>query len=87
MIISRYLLLLQADGTVGYKEQTMLTKEMEYKYRAIDSQGHYIGDRLYQESPNHIEAPKPKFGKETQRAKWNGKKWLIEDIEETDGTT
>ena len=68
----------------------MLTREMEYKYRSIDPQGYYIGDRLYQESPRHIEAPKPKFDKETQRAKWNGKKWLIEDIEdieETDGTT
>ena len=60
----------------------MLTKDMERKYRAIDFDGYYIGDRLYQESERHIEAPKPKFDKETQKAKWNEKtkKWNIEDL-------
>ena len=58
----------------------MLTKDMERKYRAIDFNGYYIGDRLYQESERHIKAPKPKFDKETQKAKWDGIKWLIEDL-------
>ena len=58
----------------------MLTKDMERKYRAIDFNGYYIGDRLYQESERHIKAPKPKFDKATQRAKWDGIKWLIEDL-------
>ena len=59
----------------------MLTKDMERNYRAIDSNGYYIGDRLYKLSPSHIEVPKPEFDEKTQKAKWNGKEWIIEDIE------
>ena len=70
-----------AFGYPYHKEIKMkLSKDMEHKYQAIDSNGYFIGSRLYQWSDSHIETKAPKFDPETQRAKWNGKKWIIEDI-------
>ena len=59
-----------------------LSKDMEHKYQAIDPNGYFIGSRLYQWSDNHIETKAPGHDPETQRAKWDGKKWIIEDIPE-----
>ena len=58
---------------------------MKEKYRAIDFDGYYLGDRLYKwHETNHIETDKPVFDENTQKAKWNGNGWDIEDIEDVE---
>jgi hypothetical protein len=59
----------------------MLSKDMKHEYQAIDFDGYFLGSRLYQLDPErHIKTSPPKYKPDTQKAKWDGKKWVIEDI-------
>ena len=55
---------------------------MEHKYQAIDPNGYWIGSRLYQWSDTYIDTEAPGHDPVTQKAKWDGNKWIIEDMPE-----
>lgn len=59
----------------------MHSKDAPHKYRAIDADGYYMGDRLHKLHPTqHIETNRPDYDPATQRARWGGKRWVIETV-------